>query len=287
MILIDSWVCEESGSQLWFYKTNASWLESETQEEIPVKINGRILEQRATHWIQQELHPETYIQKNEFGKPELVSTGMESSQDKLQSILPYINYSHTLLFQNNSNSNQPINSNSNSNNPISKKDLGKECWVLWGTHKEKPIGVDVESVRPQIDKIKSKFCRPEEMVFANTSVKTLLIWSAKEAMYKAYGKKEIDFREQMMVHPFVGFTADDQLLDSDKLPESTSELSESTAFSHHTTNSSNSTSRQNSEMQTIHFSGELWGDRHYYFDLYARWYDPFVVVWAVESKSAH
>ena len=30
----------------------------------------------------------------------------------------------------------------------------------------------------------------------------LLIWTAKEAMYKAYGQKEIDFKEQMKVWDF-------------------------------------------------------------------------------------
>jgi 4'-phosphopantetheinyl transferase EntD len=160
--------------------------------------------------------------------------------------------------------------------------------VLWGAHPTQPIGVDIESLRPQIEKIKSKFCRPEELEFAVTPVQTLLIWSAKEAMYKAYGKKEIDFREQMRVHSFTGFSENGELEKTIPFPPDSLDLSGSVEFSE-ISNSTESTipQKQNSEPETIQFSGELWGDKHYQFDLFARWYDPFVVVWAAESKSAH
>jgi len=274
MILIDSWVCEESGSQLWLYKTNASWLECETQEEIPVKITGRLLEQRATVWIREELHPETYIEKNEFGKPELAVQNTQTSLVNKSVILPYINYSHTLILD--SKTLEP------------KKQQDKDCWVLWGTNSAQPIGVDIESLRPQIEKIKSKFCRPEELDFATTPIQTLLIWSAKEAMYKAYGKKEIDFREQMRVHDFNGFSENHGLENKHQIHSDSTTLSAAIGIAE-ISNSTESTipQKKNSEPETIQFSGELWGDKHYQFDLFARWYEPFVVVWAAESKSAH
>jgi hypothetical protein len=90
-----------------------------------------------------------------------------------------------------------------------------------------------------------------------------------------------------LVHPFVGFPKEDELLDSDKLQSSSSALDKTSVLSNETTYPSNSPSKVNSDMQTIPFSGELWGDKHYHFELYARWYEPFVIVWAVESKSAH
>lgn len=273
MILIDSWECDKTGTRLWLYKTNSSWLESETQEENPSKITGRQLEKGATNWIRQKLHPQTEIEKNEFGKPELVSklslndrkdaahrndkkSTIASNQSVLQQQkdhLPFINFSHTLT-----------------DSEIPSQ--GKNCWVLWGCNSEHQVGVDFERVRPQIEKIKSKFCRPEELEYAHliqkqsdgaqlesaqphfvqteeqftSPEKLLMIWSAKEAMYKAYGKKEIDFREQMKVHSFE--------LNFD---------------------------------QMIEFTGELWGDKHYNFQLFAKWFKPFVAVWAVESESSH
>jgi len=273
MILIDSWECDKTGTRLWLYKTNSSWLESETQEENRIKITGRQLEKQATDWIRQTLHPQTEIEKNEFGKPELVSklaiydftesanlndrkSAIASNQSDLQQQnvnLPFINFSHSLT-----------------DSEIPSQ--GKDCWVLWGSNSEHQVGVDFERLRPQIEKIKSKFCRPEELEYAHlikkqsdgsqpesaqpnfsqteeqltSPEKLLMIWSAKEAMYKAYGKKEIDFREQMKVHSFE--------LNFD---------------------------------QMIEFTGELWGDKPYNFQLFAKWFKPFVAVWAIESESSH
>ncbi len=269
MILIDSWDCEKTNTQLWLYKANSSELESETQEKNQTKITGRQLEKGATDWIRATLHPQTEIEKNEFGKPELT---YRREANLTLSELPFINFSHTLT---------------DAENPS----YGKDCWVLWGCNSENQIGVDFERLRPQIEKIKSKFCRPEELEYARlehthllehtplngpqpdreqinsvrfdnsqldhaqmnnaltyekitSPEKLLMIWSAKEAMYKAYGKKEIDFREQMKVHEFE--------LNFD---------------------------------QIIEFSGELWGDKHYNFQLFAKWFKPFIAVWAVERKS--
>ncbi len=304
---MDSWVCEVSGSQLWLYKTNSSWLERETPEEIPAKITGRLLEQRATNWIREELHPETYIQKNEFGKPELAQQIAQSNVEHEPIVLPYINYSHTLILDNipsgsshnkeDSNQEKEINTIPNhgilTNNSIgvNSKSIGgleKDCWVLWGINPTQPLGVDIESLRPQIEKIKSKFCRPEELEFAITPVQSLLIWSAKEAMYKAYGKKEIDFREQMRVHAFTGFSENQGLENKLKIHADSTKLSAEVGIKE-ISNSTESTipQKKNSEPETIQFSGELWGDKHYQFDLFARWYEPFVVVWAVESKSVY
>lgn len=68
-----------------------------------------------------------------------------------------------------------------------------------------PIGVDIQEIAPKIKRIAHKFMRPEEMNSLNEAnhLKHLHIyWGAKEALYKAYGKKKLDFRKHILVEPF-------------------------------------------------------------------------------------
>lgn len=70
------------------------------------------------------------------------------------------------------------------------------------------IGVDVQKITPQIQRIAHKFLRPEEKACLNKPSTTQEIeqlhvfWGAKEALYKAYGKKQLDFRKHISVTPF-------------------------------------------------------------------------------------
>ncbi|HEX8460688.1 MAG TPA: 4'-phosphopantetheinyl transferase superfamily protein [Segetibacter sp.] len=78
--------------------------------------------------------------------------------------------------------------------------------IVSSTHR---VGVDVELITPKLEKIKHKFLHPDELRFVNTQLthnhlKLLsVIWSGKEAMYKWYGKGEVDFKEMMRIFPFV------------------------------------------------------------------------------------
>jgi phosphopantetheinyl transferase len=103
------------------------------------------------------------LQKDEFGKPFLDSKNL------------HINYSHA------------------------------KSLIFWGEHVSFKIGVDIEYLRPQLAKIKHKFCREDEFDFMPTENEIpylLAIWSAKEAIYKAFGKKEVDFQKHMQILPF-------------------------------------------------------------------------------------
>jgi len=76
---------------------------------------------------------------------------------------------------------------------------------FWGEHKQFPIGVDVECERPQILRVAHKFCNEEEWDYTQqgTNIAQLLaIWSAKESMFKAYGKGIVDFKLDMHIAPF-------------------------------------------------------------------------------------
>jgi phosphopantetheinyl transferase len=136
---------------------------SQIYAENGIKHSARELEKSSVKEIIQLLHPNAELKKDDFGKPYL-------NENSLQ-----INYSHA-------------------------KNI-----LFWGEHAAFKIGVDVEHLRPQLATIKHKFCREDEFEFIpseNAISYLLAIWSAKEAIYKAYGKKEVDFQKHMQILPF-------------------------------------------------------------------------------------
>lgn len=66
-------------------------------------------------------------------------------------------------------------------------------------------GVDIEMIRDKVLKIRHKFLNSRETVFAGSDLEKLIsIWAAKEAMYKAYGLKGVDFKLHLSVDEFSG-----------------------------------------------------------------------------------
>ena len=69
----------------------------------------------------------------------------------------------------------------------------------------KPQGIDIEVFRPKIRRIATRFLHADEtFVLKGDQVieKLTLIWTAKEALYKALNQKGIIFSEQLLVAPF-------------------------------------------------------------------------------------
>ena len=69
-----------------------------------------------------------------------------------------------------------------------------------------PVGIDIQYIVEKIQRISTKFVREDEFQYIPETDRILYfhtIWGAKEAMYKAYGKKELDFKNHMIVSPFV------------------------------------------------------------------------------------
>ena len=65
---------------------------------------------------------------------------------------------------------------------------------------DQPIGVDVQQLSPKIRRIRKKFVHEDDvqMPIDEVSEQILgIIWSAKEAMFKLYGKGEVDFKEHL------------------------------------------------------------------------------------------
>lgn len=64
-------------------------------------------------------------------------------------------------------------------------------------------GIDIQRHVEKISRIKKKFCCEEELNFINDDVPSLHIcWSMKEAMYKAWGRKKIEYRDHLRIKPF-------------------------------------------------------------------------------------
>lgn len=64
------------------------------------------------------------------------------------------------------------------------------------------VGVDIERVSERIRKVAHKFVRDDEALPEESAQKTqalLLIWSAKETMFKCVNEEGVDFREHMHV----------------------------------------------------------------------------------------
>ena len=67
------------------------------------------------------------------------------------------------------------------------------------------VGVDIQKLVGKIDRIVHKFMRQVEIesVKSNSRLEHLHVyWGAKEALYKAYGRRQLDFRKHIFVEPF-------------------------------------------------------------------------------------
>lgn len=65
---------------------------------------------------------------------------------------------------------------------------------------KRDCGLDMEEVTERIRRIQTKFVRTDEELFLKEDLKGLFIlWCAKEAMYKYYGLKSLDFKKHMKV----------------------------------------------------------------------------------------
>lgn len=70
-------------------------------------------------------------------------------------------------------------------------------------NQQSPTGVDIELIRDKVLKIKDKFLSSIELKEAADNVDKLIIyWAAKEALYKLYSLKEVEFIKHLYVQPF-------------------------------------------------------------------------------------
>ncbi len=75
--------------------------------------------------------------------------------------------------------------------------------VAIATNDHYQIGLDLEIPRPNIEKIMHKFVAPSEFNLFNCTDPIVVskIWSAKEALYKLAGRRQIHFKEELLLQP--------------------------------------------------------------------------------------
>lgn len=70
-------------------------------------------------------------------------------------------------------------------------------------NEKESTGVDIELIRDKVVNVKHKFlCEAEQQFTGNDIEKLTTLWAAKEAIYKAYGLKGVDFKENMFVEAY-------------------------------------------------------------------------------------
>ena len=68
-----------------------------------------------------------------------------------------------------------------------------------------PVGIDIEVINPRIEKVVNKFLSKAEQSSLNMEYRLEMLyvyWSAKEALYKMYGKGNLLFIENLPIEPF-------------------------------------------------------------------------------------
>lgn len=65
------------------------------------------------------------------------------------------------------------------------------------------VALDLERMDARIMRVAHKFIREDEQFGTNNPIiYNTIIWSAKETLYKYYGKKQLDFKLNIRLHPF-------------------------------------------------------------------------------------
>jgi hypothetical protein len=76
-------------------------------------------------------------------------------------------------------------------------------WVAFCFHPNQPMGIDVETTRHQLDKVARRILHQSELSILEKSENKQralqVFWGGKEALYKAYGKKNLEFSTQLVL----------------------------------------------------------------------------------------
>lgn len=70
-------------------------------------------------------------------------------------------------------------------------------------NRKENTGIDIEQIRDKVINIQGKFLSEQELKFTNEDPEKLItFWAAKEAMYKVYGLKEVEFIANLKVEDY-------------------------------------------------------------------------------------
>ncbi|MGB1217877.1 MAG: 4'-phosphopantetheinyl transferase family protein, partial [Saprospiraceae bacterium] len=68
-----------------------------------------------------------------------------------------------------------------------------------------PCGIDIQKIVPKLKRIENKFMTKADLSTLSTEFymeHLHVYWGAKEAIYKAYGKKKLEFKEHILLDSF-------------------------------------------------------------------------------------
>lgn len=73
-------------------------------------------------------------------------------------------------------------------------------YAVAALNKKMPVGIDIEKPKEKVLKIRNKFLNAEENIAVGQDlIRATLYWSAKEALYKLYGRKKLIFKDNIKV----------------------------------------------------------------------------------------
>ncbi len=67
------------------------------------------------------------------------------------------------------------------------------------------VGIDIELMQHKIMKLTKKFLSPQELQYdfgAQEKESLYVIWCAKESLYKMHGKRDLSFKQHIIIDPF-------------------------------------------------------------------------------------
>jgi phosphopantetheinyl transferase len=67
------------------------------------------------------------------------------------------------------------------------------------------VGIDIEKLKDRVERVKERFLRETEMKSiapASRLEQLYVFWGGKEALYKLNGSPDVDFRNDIYIHPF-------------------------------------------------------------------------------------
>lgn len=70
-------------------------------------------------------------------------------------------------------------------------------------HKQQEVGIDIEFIKEKLLKVAHKFLNEQEYEDAGKDLQKLCVyWSAKEVLYKKYGRRQLSLKEEIYINPF-------------------------------------------------------------------------------------
>lgn len=166
----NKYINEHASLLIWKIEESVDWFLSQLllDEDEQKKYTEFRTDQRRVHWLAYR-----HLLKNIVGKGQSIRVRYDKNNK------PYIDLR---------------------DHHISVSHSGDYATVI--ISKTFPVGVDIEKVSPRLHKVADKFLSQEETgidLNAMPADGLCLHWCAKEALYKLYGERNLDFREHMRI----------------------------------------------------------------------------------------